>query len=473
MTREENPIGHWPVAVSISRFILEPDELIFVGGPQSEDFISIVLPRSAPNLQALTNICWLDYVEIRFGEGDPSQTLVYGGLCTNVDSNEMGVRLSIESWAYELRHTITKYVSFQSASPWNMFHFLARESGMEDSRIQIADPRFGKTPHTHAVLFPVENLDISRQFAIGSVRFIPKAEPSGETTLFGELPEDWPKRCSAAKVLVVSKNLYEAYVTSRELVENALAVLALMFRSASGFRRHGLSHEVGPWRREHTLGTPRITSWVCILDVVSHERLVADMDREVNPSTLQICEADGPLLRDYTDYENMLFPGAGPASKEQTRTLLSSLRWLRRSWEAPDPEDSVMYAITALEFVLAGESAPPLVPSDLYDQLVTACTKVIRERMQNSGDIEAYIARRIPQALGEAPLFARLDSLISRLRIPITDEEVSLLKKARNARNGLVHGGHSTILTHAESQKVCNTVGKLVSHKLAEIGGSV
>lgn len=140
----------------------------------------------------------------------------------------------------------------------------------------------------------------------------------------------------------------------------------------------------------------------------------------------------------------------------------------------------------ALEFIVNGEKG-----SNIFDEYAQkfSLQKITKKRRQelisgvyekakiesiegfseeNLADLNESVRKMIQSKLNESSFGTKLDSLINRLTIPISEDEKELLKKARSIRNELIHGIDMSAISTLEIKKLCGITSRVLIYKLID-----
>ena len=163
-----------------------------------------------------------------------------------------------------------------------------------------------------------------------------------------------------------------------------------------------------------------------------------------------------------------------------------AIKWIVQAWTAEDPYDKIIYCSTALEFIVNGEKGTNIL--DEYASMADRpkFTKAERRTLINqvaegakieeiSGFSDEMLAKlnesvqkMINSKLTEVSFATKLDRLISRLSVPVLEEEKDLLKRARSIRNELIHGIEMSSISTSEMKKLCGVTSRVLMYKLVD-----
>ena len=84
-------------------------------------------------------------------------------------------------------------------------------------------------------------------------------------------------------------------------------------------------------------------------------------------------------------------------------------------------------------------------------------------------DLEKDISDHVKGKLHAACFHSQLKSLISRIQIPISEEEMSLIKTFRTMRNQSIHGKGMREATDLNVKKMIGIVSRIITYKLQDV----
>lgn len=164
--------------------------------------------------------------------------------------------------------------------------------------------------------------------------------------------------------------------------------------------------------------------------------------------------------------------------------LQYALKWVIQAWHADDAYDRLIYCSMALEFIVNGEKGLNIF--DEYakkagrNQFTKTERKALIENITTNtciesidgllpevcSDLNLSIKKMIASKLSEVSFVSKLDTLISRLNIPLSQHEKDLLIQARKKRNELIHGFSMSSMSTLEIRKLCGITSRILMYKL-------
>lgn len=80
-------------------------------------------------------------------------------------------------------------------------------------------------------------------------------------------------------------------------------------------------------------------------------------------------------------------------------------------------------------------------------------------------DMNGYIAIK----LSEASFNSKLQRMLARLNVPITEEEMALIAFFRRKRNSMIHGKGMDEIKEIDIKKMIGIVSRIITYKLQEL----
>lgn len=454
-----------------------PISFNFIGAQGSNDIINFTFNSEQIGFDKLKTIHLLDDIKIMIDTGKGKHH-EYTGICTKVSLKNNNITMFLNAAGmYFMKKSRLKAFLAENVNPLNVFYFIARSSGLAKEKVNIEGFNWG-AKNIYTVILPVNNLVLqSDSTGIGNVTFYSHITRDIDTQKFVKVLEKENEKLDEfcwAQIHVEGNNPYDAYVDAKLQISRSLDTMMHIVRSDSLFLNYSTECTLISWEKENLIPKPYVTTWIYIHNAISGELIITDTKHLMQPNHLLIKQNLVQRIDNIEWYEEMLLELSHKSNKK-LEPLFNALKWVKKSWDSIDKDDEIIYMIIALEFVLAGEKAPPIIPEE-YHQTVT---KAVIESFaiafsgeeMNKQEYMKRLSDKMSQSLTDAPLFAKLDILVSRLNIPLRKQDIKLLKKARQFRNDLVHGRKSNMLTYEEVWKVNTIVNTIISYKLFSLRG--
>ena len=87
----------------------------------------------------------------------------------------------------------------------------------------------------------------------------------------------------------------------------------------------------------------------------------------------------------------------------------------------------------------------------------------ILEKLES--DMNSYLASK----LKEASFNSKLQKMVKRLDVPITEDEMKLIAFFRNKRNSMIHGKGMDEIKETSIKKMIGIVSRIITYKLQEL----
>ena len=345
---------------------------------------------------------------------------------------------------YALDKTKDNQTYVEGVFPKQLLNFFIGMTDMRFNQIQVDNSLQDKQFRCFVVTIPIYNLTINNSFGVGCVSFVNAKEVSCEEFLKC-IPAEEP-HCFA-KVNINDTNFCNAYKRGIAQIKQTIDFLVSTIRDDSIYKNHSLSPVIKNSNASYMLAKIYEGDWASINDIFYGGTIVFNAHRIYGDAALKL---DAKLLANLSDikpYEHLLIDLAFRYN-EMTKPLFDALKWARKSWDTTDPEDKILYALIALEFAVANETALPL--ADKAERKLYV--KCIKEKFgEIHSDLPAdertkrfdTISQAIHHELSDAPFRVKLCHLAERLGVPLSEEDFSLIKVARTKRNDIVHGRQS------------------------------
>lgn len=451
------------IKVSEGNFI-KPSRFNFIGYSGSDDYGEIVLTDIFEKDLKSFHLIHEFSIYIDYGEGIQQE---YVGLVLSVrKENNTTVKLFFSTNVYNLKNSNVGVLISESTDPRYLIDFMIRSYGWETNIEGIANHI-----QPYIVMIPVHNILVETDaIGIGNVELLARASKNDDVLLMKDkLKEKW-KEFTMAKVNVDSRSYYEAYCQASKQIEDALNAINHIVKQDSLYELYSTQNQVAEWNRDVFIPKPQIGSIVYARNLVTNGIVISDMERIVEPNVLKLDESFNDRIEGLEWYEDLIADNMDNNISNEKKNLLNALKWLKRSWDATDLEDQIIFSNIAIEFLLSGEKVPPLLNKDIRNKIVDVALNEFDSIFD--GDVEDKdrlykdIKQKFSAALTNAPLFAKLYNLIDKLNIPITDRDSELLKRIRKKRNDLVHGRATESTDRMDIWNSNTIIGMIIAYKM-------
>ncbi|MGG0934508.1 hypothetical protein ABHN11_00035 [Brevibacillus centrosporus] len=468
LTRSTVPVTLWEIQLEISGISMIPMCFEFIGFEGSNDNISTTFRLEDIPKDHVKTLRLLDDVLlfIDLGNGKEHE---YTGKCTRLEVHDDLLVMTIQSFAYDLSKTRMGHLSTIGFSPLDLIHLIGREGGFDEKNIIIQG--FSPDHKTYTVTAPILNMKLTESLGFGNIMFYPAGYFPAEAARIREVANNSSEVFESNTLAVVhveSNTPYDAFKIGIDQIEQVLDVILHIVRADTVFKGVVTDTILGSWDINNLTPHPVVSTWVHVEEPFGGGRLIMDTSRIEQPDTLTI-RTDTQHVLEQMEWYELLIRKLEETGDEGLKSLFSALKWLRRSWDAEDPEDKIIFANIALEFVASGEPSPPVIPKEFTKLVRKAAVDKFKELFQGE-DKDEYVkklSQKIADALNSAPLRIQVEGLVERNRIPISQADMVLIFEGRKIRNDLVHGRSvKQTFTKIQNRKMVNGIGILVSHKL-------
>ena len=460
--------SQWKLQVVISDISMIPMSLEFVGFEGSNDNIKVSFNIEGIPQDDIRLLRLLDDVLLYIDLGNGKE-LEYTGVCIKLAVHDDLLVMIIKSSAHHLSNSRIAHLSVVGFNPFDLIHLIVRNGGFKEKQLNIE----GYLPDNKAytVTVPILNMILTEPLGLGNVMFNPTRHSLEEVARIHDVAKESStvfETNSLAVVYVESNSLYDAFKIGIKQIEQALDVVLHIIRADTVFKGVAADLIFGSWELDELIPNPVVSTWVYVEEPFGGGRIIMDTSRIEQPDMLTISANTHNVLEQMEWYESLI-RDLDETGDEALKSLFSALKWLRRSWDAKDAEDKIIFANIALEFVASGEPSPPVIPKELTKIVRKAAVNKFEELFNGEGKEEfvTKLNQKLGDSLNNAPLRTLIEGIIERHHNPITDADMKLIFEGRKIRNDLVHGrGTDQTFTLTQNRKMVNAIGILASHKL-------
>lgn len=462
------PINQWDLQIELSGVCMVPINFEFIGFKASKDIIKVTfqlenIPKDDVKLLRL-----LDDVFIYIGLENKKE-LEYTGVCSKLEVHNGLLVMTIEPFIHDLDNTRTGHLSAVGISPLDLVHLIGRRGGLDEQNLIIEG--FSPSDKAYTITVPIINMKLIEPFGFGNVTFNPAGYSPLEISRINNVSKESSTifdTHSLAVVHVQAQTLFDALKVGINQIEQALDVVLHIIRADTVFKGAETDSMFGSWKFDDLTPVPVVSTWIHIEEPFGGGQIIMDTTRIEQPSELTVENDIHDVLQQMDWYESLMRVMEETDDKG-LKSLFNALKWLRRSWEAKDSEDKIIFANIALEFVASGEPSPPVIPKEFIKRVKNAAVDKFSELYQGEekGKYITTLNQKFADAMNNAPLRIQIEGLVDRISIPVSDVEMALVFEGRKIRNDLVHGrGANQTFNKTKNRKMVNTIGILATHKL-------
>lgn len=433
---------------------LKFESFYFIGTKGSNDHILFNILINNLGYKETSKIHLLEdfYINIDIGKGFRKE---YTAVCTKIEKDEKFIKFYFSSLMNSLQKSIMGFVTAK-VKPHNLMYLILRSAGLKDENINIEG--FNKTVEaTYSVSILIKNLVIEKPFGLGLIKFYP---PENQYEIFDNFSEQLKRELENldekycwAIVHVKSNNLFDAYRLGREIILQSIDILSSVVRDDYIFDFYCIDNIISYWNRDHATPELIVSTIANINNNLSNENVTINFQNIFEPSYLDINCYILKKIKQITWAELLLLKDI--RMDDDIWSLMSSLKWLRRSWHADNINDKVIYISIAMEFMITGEQVAPVYGDKIMEQI-----------KQKLNEIKCPNIDRILSFIKEPSFKMKLHSMIDRLNIQVSENDLILLKKIRDERNKIIHGSRECDIDDLEIALANNIVCMMVIKKL-------
>lgn len=341
--------------------------------------------------------------------------------------------------------------------------FIASSAGFFNS---VSFSEVEPTECWYTIIIPIIGLQITEEFGVGCVEFC--TEKNSEIKRAIEYNGDFKAFTAFALVHVNNVKMFSAFWSARKQIEQALDLLVSVLKDDSIYSIHSLSNHLANREIDCFEAKVFLSSLVYIESPLNDARLACNHALSNNNTKLLVTKQFIEHKNELEKAELLLMKANGTNDKNIT-PLFNSLKWVRKSWDTDDFDDKIIYSIIALEFIVSKEPNVPMLDSTIRGQCTQAIREIVCKSCVDLNDKEQFlqdITDKFNRAYTETPFMLKLQNLIARLNIPVSKDEMDLIKKARKQRNGIVHGRDNSHLPTDDVYKLCACISRIALNKI-------
>lgn len=450
-----------------------------VGGRTGDSLIAAVAEKEMSESLYLQSLYQnIDFI-ISFSDYD----LKYRGITVHVEKTDHGDLFYIQPYPMEvMQSTKGKGTVFRNImNPFAVMDFVVNHA---DSGVTgVVYPDSGKKAvHNYIVVGVINNIDITiEDCVVGTVR-IGKSIDAAED--FWDALSAIDDVYTIAWVNVEADSPYNAFSEGKKALTAAEMFLSFMIKNdvyADWFGAVDINNNIWDVRSHY----PKISLGTIfyIENCITGESITITDENIKVPSEI-ILDGNAEYLFEY-EWIEALFRNLQAGNKKILR-LQYAIQWVVQAWNAEDPYDKIIYCSTALEFIVNGEKGINILDEYAAKADKSKFTKAERRKVIDTlvgkakveeisdwpadiiSALNESIEKMIRAKLTEFSFATKLDTLISRLSIPVINEEKDVLKKARLIRNELIHGIEMASISTLDMKKLCGVTSRILLFKLID-----
>ncbi|MBQ8782566.1 MAG: hypothetical protein IJZ57_02195 [Clostridia bacterium] len=430
------------------------------------------------------------YNDINFTIFLSDDHLNYNGNIVKVEKTDNIYILYIHPYSMEImQSTQCNKTTFNNIrNPFSVMDFIVNHSDSDVKGFVYPDSD-EKYIHNYIVAGVIKNININiEDCVIGNVRIGKTFEVSQEfEQSIEELAID---NTTVIWVNMKADSLYNAFCEGKKILVAATEFLSFMVKNdmyADWFGSVTLNNNFWDVRSHY----PKIglSNLFYIENCIIGESITLTDENMLVPTSIELDE-NSEYLFDY-DWVEKFFINLQIKNKKVLR-LQYAMKWIVQAWHSSDEYDKVIYCSMALEFIVNGEKGKNIFDEYAFKagrekltkterkQVIKGVTeKIIVEDIKSFSEdnmkaLNESVVKMINNKLTEPSFCSKLDTLISRLSIPVSADEIEFLHNTRRIRNELIHGLNMASISTLESKKLCGITSRILMYKLIdELGKDV
>lgn len=423
------------------------------------------------------------YTQCKFKLELDNDIAIYKGIIVRAEALENGFLLYVQPYPMEIFQStqISGLACEKGTNPFIIMDFMINNADSDVIGFNYPGSE-NKRYDDYLIVGVIKNLQVNiEDFVIGTVRFGMGINTSDSfVNEYTKISDDK----TMIWVNVKENSLYKAFTKGKQMLNSACDFITLALKNDEYIDWYGTEElEKNVWDLKSHIPEIYIDSLFYIENCSTGDALTLKNDNILAPSSVQLDEHVGGLF-DKGWIE--AFFGKIQDSDEKILRLKHAINWIVQAWRATDKYDRLIYCSTALEFIVNGEkgnnifneyalkdSREPFSKkeknkyiSDIIDKIRIDTIDGLSE--ESIDDLNNSIEKMVRSKLSESSFNSKLDMLIKRLEIPVSDEEKKLLGDARAARNKLVHGLEMCSISTLEVKKLCGVTSRILVYKIIE-----
>jgi hypothetical protein len=401
-------------------------------------------PRASLRLAALVDPP-LDYLaELRISAtAGPSDYVMFTGFVDSATPDGGEVRIEALSATELSEQTVGSLVTSGVPAP-ELVYLLARHAGYTDDRLRIQGIDSLPT-EVFEVLVPVAGLELDEPLPVGGVTLLParwEASPGPIPAAPFEHLALEPYACVAITFETAAKML-DAETAALSRIE--LALDGLLASTLYGFSIKPDGTYI-PFARSTVRARPRRLSAVCVYGLGTDRIWVRDTDTH----GMAVSVHAGLLNRRWQDLQLRPLPVA-------MRDMLAALRRAADETQSPVQRGQALWDV--IEFLTAGVRVPKI--------FAKADRRAIRTALQGVSltDQQRNRLDETLKYLNEPSLAMKMRARAAADGVPLSQSEIDLLKRLRDARNDSAHGRAPSAVSEHDLRWAVSVVARLIMYR--------
>lgn len=404
------------------------------------------------------------------------------GIIFKTDKKNEQYTLKLMSYPmYMLGHMVIDNLVFQNIrNPFVIIKYMLESVDIDINGVKV--PNEIEVERTFLVAMAINNLKLlNGSFSVGDVRIGEEIKVSSE---FEKLLE---KRGANERVIIWTDqgatNHYEAYSLAKEKLMRVVDLIAFFAKNDCMAEYFGKGEVCEHWEASRLFPEISLMNIAYIEDCIDRQAICVSGDERIEPHVRELDELD--LNNMESDWIEKCYIKCIQEKDKKIESLFNAIRWINKVGNSTNKGDKVIYCVMALEFCLYEEKGNTIVEDKLHEYGVeeqslkkiltqNICVKIKSEGLENANadlveKFEKDMNKYLTSKLKEASFNSKLQRMVARLGVPITEDEMELIAYFRKKRNHMVHGKKMDEIKEASIKKMIGIVSKIITYKLQEL----
>lgn len=370
------------------------------------------------------------------------------GIIFKIDKSNKQYTLKLMSYPmYMLGHMVINNLVFQNIrNPFVIIKYMLESVDIDINGVAV--PNEMKAERTFLVAMAINNLKLlNGSCSVGDVRIGEEIKVSSE---FEELLE---KGGTDERVIIWTDqratNHYEAYSLAKEKLMRVVDLVAFFAKNDCLAEYFGIGDMCEHWDASKLFPEISLMNIAYIEDCMDRQAICVSGNERIEPHVRELDDVDINNIE--SDWIEKCYIKCTQEKNKKIESLFNAIRWINKVGNSTNKGDNIIYCVMALEFCLYKEKGNTIVEDKLNEygikeqSLMKTLTQNISVKIKTEGlenadaqileklesDMNSYLASK----LKEASFNSKLQKMVKRLDVPITEDEMKLIAFFRNKRN--------------------------------------
>lgn len=420
------------------------------------------------DIELIINIAGIDYKE--------------KGIIFKIDKSNKQYTLKLMSYPmYMLGHMVINNLVFQNIrNPFVIIKYMLESVDIDINGVTVSNEI--KAERTFLVAMAINNLKLlNGSCSVGDVRIGEEIKVSSE---FEKLLE---KGGADERVIIWTDqratNHYEAYSLAKEKLMRVVDLVAFFAKNDCLAEHFGIGDMCEHWDASKLFPEISLMNIAYIEDCTDRQAICVSGNEQIEPHVRELDDVDINNIE--SDWIEKCYIKCTQEKNKKIESLFNAIRWINKVGNSTNKGDNIIYCVMALEFCLYKEKGNTIVEDKLNEygikeqSLVKTLTENISVKIKTEGlenadaqfweklesDMNSYLVSK----LKEASFNSKLQRMVKRMDVPITEDEMKLIALFRNKRNSMIHGKGMDEIKETSIKKMIGIVSRIITYKLQEL----